>query len=58
MQAKQQALSDDDLRLILDIAESRANTMDALKAALEAGDDLRALEVARELVRLEKRTGA
>jgi hypothetical protein len=47
-------LTDDDILAIVAIGRQQAELMDQLQAALEACDDLRALGVARELVRLEQ----
>jgi len=48
-------LSEDDIAAIVAIGREQALLMDQLQAALEAGDDRRALSVARELVGLEKK---
>jgi hypothetical protein len=50
-----QELTDDDFAAIAAIARRQAALRDSLKDALLAGDDLRALGVARELVGLEKK---
>jgi hypothetical protein len=48
-------LSVEDIEAIVAIGRRQAELMDALQAALEAADDLRALGVARELVGLERK---
>jgi hypothetical protein len=48
-------LTDEDTAAILAVARRQASLRDDLKAALEAGDDLRALGVARQLVGLEQK---
>jgi hypothetical protein len=47
-------LTPDDVRCIAAIADQQIALMDQLEIALEAGDELRALNVARELVGLER----
>ena len=47
-------LSEEDIAAIIAIADRQAELKGQLRAALEACDDLRALEVARELVGIER----
>jgi hypothetical protein len=47
-------LSDEDLGLLLGVADQQVALMDALDQALERGDHVQALELARRLVLLER----
>jgi hypothetical protein len=47
-------LTPDDVRCIAAIADQQIALMDQLEIALQAGDDLRALGLARELCALER----
>jgi len=48
-------LTEEDFTVIIRMARARAALMGTLKEALEAGDDRRALEIAREVCGLAKK---
>jgi hypothetical protein len=47
-------LSDSDLELILNLARTETEKLERLKIALEAGDDVAALRIARTLIGVEE----
>lgn len=53
-----QELTDEDLDLIVSIAEQQAEAMRELKSAIDAGDPARIVEAARRVCGLENRLKA